>query len=54
MIKIKIGTYLLSEQHEQLEEDLRDFFNKKGIKATLENTATGNNIVADCSHAKVR
>ena len=55
MIKIKIGTALLPEQHERLEDDLRDFLIKQGIKATIENTSTGNTTVAfDCSHEKVR
>jgi len=55
MIKIKIGSHLLPEQHERLEDDLRDFLIQKNIKATIENTATGNCTVAfDCSHERVR
>ncbi len=42
MIKIKLHTKLSGEEHERLDDKIRDLFIEEGITAEIENTSTGN------------
>lgn len=44
MIKIKIQQLLTPEAYERLEDGIRDYLSEFGVKATIKNTVTGNEI----------
>ena len=45
--KIKVRTQLTPYVYEQLEEALRRLFQERGIKATIEDSVTGNTTVSE-------
>jgi hypothetical protein len=43
MIKINITSLLTPEEHEKLEDELRNFLESRRVGAEIYNSATGNN-----------